>query len=135
MSASEREEKATQHNTAFVSSQPELSAPPPPQQQTCIPAVFREKASEEQRGATELKKGEKREWTPRCCCLLSPGQSSPFPRFSSCIFITGAIHSSAGRVTSASHRRGGGGGCHVKHPHPHPRPQIYPPNLWNRKCA
>lgn len=44
VSASEKEEKATQHNTAFVSSsssQPELSAPPPPQQQTCIPAVFR----------------------------------------------------------------------------------------------
>lgn len=40
-----------------------------------------------------------------------PGHSSPFPQFSSCIFIAEAIHSSAGRLTSALHRPAE---CHVK---------------------
>lgn len=50
--------------------------------------------------------------------LLLPRCQSSFPRFSSCIFITKAVHSSAGWVTSASHRltgeEEGGGGVHVK---------------------
>lgn len=60
--------------------------------------------------------------------LLLPRCQSSFPRFSSCIFITKAVHSSTGWVTSASHRlTGEGGECHVKQtPHKYSRP-----NLWN----
>lgn len=53
--------------------------------------------------------GVRRNESPRCRCCFPRCQSS-FPRLSSCIFITKAVHSSTGWVTSASHRLTGEGG-------------------------
>lgn len=50
-----------------------------------------------------------------------------FPQFSSCIFITEAIHSSAGRVTSTSHRLGFGGAGGERHVKPSDSPAVKPP--------
>lgn len=61
--------------------------------------------------------------------LLLPRCQSSFPRFSSCLFITKAVHFSTGWVTSASRRLTGEGGV-SRQTNVKPRQYLHP-NLWN----